>query len=308
MMLRMMTRSLLRSLVPSALLLVGSLLAGCDDGPAVDKSAEHARRAALEDSTTLKLTPDQLRKKLKANEMATFLVYGNDIVEVNLFRSGVRSIEPLKGLPLRGLDLGLTSVTDLSPLQGMKLETLILENVPVSDISVIKGMPLTILKMQKTRVTDFSVLQGMKLEQLNLMNLPFSDLSLLRGMPLNTLWLTATQVTDLSELPTGRLVSLDIERTAVSNLYPLTTVSTLRRLNIAETQVTDVTPLKGLGLERIILTPERIRTGMEHLRAMKSLVLIQTSIEEEMSAEDFWKRYDLGVWKPAETTPENESK
>jgi hypothetical protein len=36
--------------------------------------------------------------------------------------------------------------------------------------------------------------------------------------------------------------------------------------------------------------------------------LIQTSIEEEMSAEDFWKRYDLGVWTPAEVTPESESK
>jgi len=72
--------------------------------------------------------------------------------------------------------------------------------------------------------------------------------------------------------------------------------------------VTDVTPLRGLSLERIVLTPERIRTGMEHLRAMKSLVLIQTSIEEEMSAEDFWKRYDLGVWTPAEVTPESESK
>lgn len=308
MMLRMMTRSLMQRLVPSALLICSSLLTGCDEGPAVDKSAEHARRAAQEDSTTLKMTPDQLRKQLKTNEMATFLVSGNDIVEINLFRSGVRSIEPLKGLPLRGLDLGLTSVSDLSPLEGMKLETLILENVPVSDISVLKGMPLKVLKMQKTKVTDFSVLQGMELEQLNLLNLPFSDLSLLKGMPLNTLWLTATQVTDLSDLPTGRLVSLDIERTAVSNLYPLTTVSTLRRLNIAETQVTDVTPLKGLGLERIVLTPERIRTGMEHLRAMKSLVLIQTSIEEEMSAEDFWKRYDLGVWKPAEATPESESK
>jgi hypothetical protein len=47
---------------------------------------------------------------------------------------------------------------------------------------------------------------------------------------------------------------------------------------------------------------------MEHLRAMKSLVLIQTSIEEEMSAEDFWKRFDLGVWKTTEVTPESESK
>lgn len=284
------------------LALVGMLtaLSGCEEGPKEVTAADHARRVAREDSTTLKLNPDELRRKLKTNEMATFLVSGNDIVEANLFRSGVRSVEALKGVPLRGLDLGFTQVTDLSPLQDMKLETLVLENVPVSDISVIKGMPLRILKLQNTKVTDFSVLQGMPLEQLNLLNLAFSDLSLLKDMPLQILWLAGTQVTELSELPGRKLVSVDVERTAVSSLEPLATISTLRRLNIAGTQVTDVTPLHSLRLERLVLSPERIRTGMEGLRNSKSLVLIQTTIEEEMSADDFWKRYDLGVWKPAD--------
>lgn len=265
-------------------------------------AAEHARRMAKEDSTTLKVTPDALRKKLNTNEMATFLVSGNDIVEANLFRSGIRSAEGLRGVPLRGLDMGFTYVTDLSPLADMKLETLVLENVPVSDISVIKGMPMKVLKLQNTKVTDFSALPGLPLEQLNLLNLPFSDLNLLRDMPLQILWLTGTQVTDLTSLPTRRLQSLDIERTAVSSLEPLATVGTLRRLNIVGTQVTDVTPLQNLRLERLVLSPERIRAGMEKLRACKSLVLIQTSIEEEMSADDFWKRFDLGVWKTPEAT------
>jgi hypothetical protein len=74
---------------------------------------------------------------------------------------------------------------------------------------------------------------------------------------------------------------------------------TLRRLNIASSAVTDVTPLKDLRLERLVLSPEKIQTGMEVLRDMKSLVLIQTSVADEKSAESFWKSYDLGVWKPA---------
>lgn len=278
-------------------------LCGCmQEEPSSITAADRARRSAKEDKTTLKITPDELRRRLKTNEMATFLVSGNDIVEANLFRSGVRSVEPLTGVPLRGLDLGFTQVTDLSPLKGLQLETLVLENVPVSDLSVIQGMPLRILKLQNTRVTDFSALEGLPLEQLNLLNLAFSDLTLLHDMPLQILWLTGTQVTDLAGLPSSRLVSLDIERTAVSSVDALATVSTLRRLNIVGTQVTDVTPLQNLRLERLVLSPERIRTGMQTLRNMKSLVLIQTSIEEEMSADDFWKRYDLGIWKPAEET------
>ncbi len=272
-------------------------VAGCEEGPEGITAAEHARRAAENDSTTLKLAPKDLQKKLNANEMAKFLVSGNEIVEVNLFRSGVRKLDALKGLPLRGVDLGFTPVTDLSPLSGMKLETLVLENVPVSDISVIKGMPLKILKLQNSKVTDFSALAGLPLEQLNVLNLPFSDLSLLANMPLEILWLTGTQVTDLSLVPSRKLVSLDIERTEVSSLDALASMSSLRRLNMASTPITDVTPLKNLRLERLVLTPDRIRTGMDELRKVKSLILIQTSIDQEMSADDFWKRYDLGVWK-----------
>ncbi|MGV2341126.1 MAG UNVERIFIED_CONTAM: hypothetical protein LVR18_46425 [Planctomycetaceae bacterium] len=43
-------------------------------------------------------------------------------------------------------------------------------------------------------------------------------------------------------------------------------VQQLVRLNIAESAVTDVSPLQGLRLQRITLTPERITAGMEVLR------------------------------------------
>jgi internalin A len=282
-------------------------LPGCGKETATPTAADYARRVVREDSTTLKVTPQLLREKLKTNEMATFLVSGNEIVEANLFQSGIHSVDALKGLPLRSVDLGMTQVTDLSPLTDMQLELLILENTPVSDISVVKGMPLSTLKLQNTKVTDFTPLVGLPLEQLNLLNLPFSDLSLLKDMPLNTLWLTGTQIQGLTDLPKSNLVSLDLANTKVAGLEPIAGMTSLRRLNIAETQVTDLTPLQGLQLERIVLSPERIQTGIEHIRAMKSLTLIQTTIDEEQTADAFWKRYDLGVWKSAEpqilTTP-----
>lgn len=281
------------------------LLAGCSEGPTETTAAERARRIAAEDKSTLPITPEELRRRLGTNEMATFLMSGNDIVEANLYQSGIRSVEGLKGLPLRAIDLGFTRVKDLTPLKGMKLKSLVLENTPVSDLSPIKEMPLELLKLQNTAVTDFSPLKGLKLKELNVLNLPFFDLSLLQDMPLEQLWLDGTQVEGLEQLPISGLVSLNVERTAVADLTPVSTMTTLRRLNIAQTQVSDLTPLKGLRLERIILTPERIRTGMESLREMKSLVLIQTSVEQQLSADDFWKRYDLGLFKPAETPAEN---
>ena len=288
-------------------LLCISTCLGCGntEQPAKLNAAEQARRAAKNDTTTLRVDPKKLRTQLGANEMAKFLVEGNDVVEANLFRSGLRSVEPLRGLPLRGLDLGFTYISDLTPLTGMPLESLVLENTNVADLSALRGMPLKILKIQNTKVTDFSFLEGMQLTHFNVLNLPFSDLDALRKMPLNTLWLTGSKVQDLAALSGSRIVSLDLERTEVADLAPLATMSSLKRLNIANTPVMDLRPLAHLSLERIVLSPERIRTGIDTIRNMTSLVYIQTTVDQNQAANEFWKRYDLGIWddaQPSSTT------
>jgi hypothetical protein len=293
-----------------------SVVAGCGGGDGVPSGS--ADRAVVSKQSTasvpsggqaesaaeagvITVTPQELRRRLNCYQ-AEFQMQGTEIVEVSLFQTGVRDISALRGLPLRALDLGMTQVSDLGALQGMKLERLDLENVPVTDIGVLSGMPLKVLKMQKSKVTDFAVLGSLRLEQLNVLDLPFADSDLLfvRESPLETIWLAGTKVTDLSGLPLSGLKSLDIERTAVSSLVPLSGSLQLVRLNIAESAVTDVTALQGLRLQRITLSPERITAGMEVLRGMDSLKQIQTSINEPMSAADFWKRYDLGVYKPQE--------
>jgi hypothetical protein len=268
------------------------------DTPTTDAAVEVARRAALEQSTTLTVTPEELKRQLNCWQ-ANFVMRGNDVMEASLYQSGIRSIAPLKGLPLIALDLGMTQVADLAPLAGMQLERLDLENTPVADISLLRGMPLTVLKLQNTKVTDFAPLDGLPLKQLNLLGLPFADshLALIQGAPLETLWLAGTQVSDLSSLPLKSLESLDIARTRVSSLTPLSSAVRLQRLNIAETAVSDLTPLSGLRLQRITLTPARITAGIEVLRNMPSLTQIQTDINEPLSTADFWQRFDLGLYQ-----------
>lgn len=282
-------------------------LFGCSETtpPAEDEIAGTARSDAREQSTTDTVTPEELKRQLNCWQ-AKFVMQGSDITEASLYQSGVRNITPLRGLPLVALDLGMTQVADLAPLSGMPLQRLDLENTPVADIGLLRGMPLTLLKLQNTKVTDFSPLNGMPLNQLNLLNLPFNDshIPLLQNMPLETLWLAGTQVTDLTGLPLTALESLDIARTAVASLAPLANASRLRRLNIAETPVTDLTPLADLRLQRITLTPAQITAGIEVLRNMPSLTQIQTDINEPLSTADFWQRFELGLYKPAETAPD----
>lgn len=282
-------------------------LAGCSDPAATDAVAEVsevAGRAAVEPATTASVTPAELKRQLNCWQ-AEFVMLGNDIREASLYQSGIRSIAPLKGLPLIALDLGMTQVADLTPLSGMQLQRLDLENTPIADISLLRGMPLSVLKMQNTKVTDFSVLEGLPLTQLNLLGLPFSDahLPLLQQAPLQTIWLAGTLVTDLATLPVTDLESLDIARTKVSSLAPLASATRLKRLNIAETPVTDLTPLAGLRLQRITLSPASISAGMEALRNMPSLTQVQTDINEPLAAADFWQRFDLGLYKTDASQP-----
>jgi len=277
---------------------VPAVFSGCSETPSTDQAVEVARRAALEQSTTLTVTPEDIKRQLNCWQ-ANFVMQGNDIKEASFYQSGIRSIAALKGLPLIALDLGMTQVADLAPLAGMQLERLDLENTPVADISLLRGMPLTVLKLQNTKVTEFAPLEGLPLKQLNLLELPFADthLALIQTAPLETLWLAGTEVSDLSSLPLKSLESLDIARTRVSSLTPLSSAVRLRRLNIAETAITDLTPLSGLRLQRITLTPARITSGIEVLRKMESLTQIQTDINEPLSTADFWQRFDLGLYK-----------
>ncbi len=233
-----------------------------------------------------------LRRELGANSQAQFTKAGGKILAVNLMNSDTETIEPLRGLPLKYLDLTELPITDLSPLTGMPLNELYLEGTQVQSLEPLRGLPLRILRMEHTPVTDLSPLAGMPLEQLNVYNTQVTDISVISEMPLNTLWVSGSRVQDLSPIRDIPLESLDIENTPVTDLEPLSGKTSLKRLNIAGTDVTDLRPLRGLRLERLIFSPERITLGMEVIRDMPSLQSLGEDFESVRPAPQFWSTWD----------------
>ncbi len=71
----------------------------------------------------------------------------------------------------------------------------------------------------------------------------------------------------------------------------------LRLLWIYETGITDLTPLQGMPLEEMRLTPKNITRGLDVLRDMKSLKTIGISQDQSWPAAEFWERYDKGEFK-----------
>lgn len=276
------------------------LVAGCggEETASSDNSADPPVAQAPASTTPVWPTIAELREQLGVGPDAVFRKAGGEIRFISLGGSSqVKDITPLKGLPLRMLDLRETQVADITVLKGMPLEELYLESTNVTDISPLAGMPLEKLYLNHTKVSDLTPLAGMQFDELNLFGTEVTDLSPLRNVEVNTLWLRETGVESIAPLAGHSLVSLDIEQTAVSDLSPLTEMTSLQRLNIANTGVTDVTPLAGLPLSRLIFTPSRIEKGLEAVRRMQTLAELDVTFREpsRLSPREFWQQYDAGT-------------
>jgi Leucine-rich repeat (LRR) protein len=185
--------------------------------------------------------------------------------------SPVRALGKLRALKCSGFGDRNSPLTDLSPLSGLPLRTLILAKGELFDLSPLRGMALTEFSCYGTRVTDLSPLQGMKLRVLNLDSLHVSDLSPLQGMPLETLVLSrkaedltvlagmntlehlyfeGTTISDLSPLKGMKLTTLTMCTNPVSDLSPLLGMK-LTFLHFGGTKVSDLSPLYGMPLSHL---------------------------------------------------------
>ncbi len=194
--------------------------------------------------------------------------------------SPVRALAGLRTLSCRGSTAGKGKVSDLSPLQGMKLTRLYCFYTQVSDLSPLRGMPLTLLACSGTQVSDLSPLKGMPLVHLSCSATMISDLSSLQGMPLTRLGFYSTQVSDLSPLKGMPLTHLDC----------------------GSTQVADLSPLLGMDLTDIALTPTNITKGLDAIRQMKSLKTIGLRGDRQIPPDEFWRKYDAGEFGKPITT------
>jgi hypothetical protein len=144
----------------------------------------------------------------------------------------------LKKLGCAGSGPGKGKMSELAPLQGMKLAVLDCGWSPlVVDLSALKGMPLTYLNIGDTGVADLSPLQGMNLNELRCGDTAVSDLSSLIGMNLASLNCDRTQVSDLSPLRGMKLRYLYCQNTPVSAFAAIEGCDTLRIVQLGDSAI-----------------------------------------------------------------------
>ena len=209
--------------------------------------------------------------------------------------SPVRALTRLSSLKCSGFGDRNSPLTDLSPLSGLPLRTLVLAKGELFDLSPLKGMPLTEFSCYGTRVTDLSPLEGMKLRVLNCDSIRVSDLSPLKGMPLETLVLSrkaedltalagmntlenlvfeGTTISDLSPLRGMKLTTLNMYASPVSDLSPLEGMK-LRYLHCGSTKVSDLAPLDGMPLTHLNCAGTKVNdASLAQIKNCKDLILL----------------------------------
>jgi serine/threonine protein kinase len=100
----------------------------------------------------------------------------------------LRSLEPLRGLPLQQLHVDNHPLADLSPLTGMPLEHLNVSFTDVADLRPLARLPLRSLLAWGAKIEDLRPLAGLNLEEFSCPLTPVTSLEVFRGKPLKRLW------------------------------------------------------------------------------------------------------------------------
>src|SRR5262249_4742520 len=104
-------------------------------------------------------------------------------------RTEVADLTPLQGMPLKYVDLfWAQNIKDLTPLEGAPLEYLNLTALRVSNLSLIAGMKtLRTLILDSMPVTDLTPLRGLRLKSLSIQGTLATDLTPIKELPLKSL-------------------------------------------------------------------------------------------------------------------------
>jgi hypothetical protein len=206
-------------------------------------------------------------------------------------------------------------VTDISPIRVFNALRVLecrgtFNNGPkgvLADLTPLKGMnlaALTVLDLRWTKVTDAGMVHFKDckdLMQVHLSTTEVADVGLAHFKDcknLAELNLGGTRVTDAGLIyfkDCPALTRLILRGSKVSDAglahfkgTPLSVVW------IENTGITDLTPLQGMPLEDIRLTPMNITRGLDILRDMKGLKAIGIDGERAWPAAEFWERHDKG--------------
>ncbi|NLM19340.1 MAG: protein kinase [Clostridiaceae bacterium] len=223
-------------------------------GDTIYRTEVNNRIDAIRIYGTYILHPDLEDKLIKTHVDKGTVSY---ITDTGFRIDGRGDISSLADIPnmyyLRNLTLTSQSISDLSPLSGMKLEKINLSNNFVGNLLSLKDMAT--------------------LRELDVCQNPLRDLTpISRLLSLESLDISQTQVTDLMPLAElTKLQTLNLEYCDIEDISVLAKLPNLREVDVSNTLITDLSPLirphnsvtvRCVGLPRSVIDAVRDNPGI----------------------------------------------
>jgi hypothetical protein len=236
----------------------------------------------------------------------------------------IRSIKPLAEMPLEWLSMEAPEVDDYTPLRKMPLKHLDLVAGHISDLGVLRGTKLEYLNLSFCRnLSDLAPLSGMPLRRLVLNGcLKVEDIGPLAGSPITDLDLPGTAIRDVKVLAKMKLTRLWLENCKqlesleglhdgmplahlnLDGCQKLKSIAPLKGIKLVELGVmrcpgvTDLSPLAGMPLRSIRLSPRQItKDNMRALLALETLREVTVEGKGKYDTPKFRELYEAGEFE-----------
>ena len=179
-----------------------------------------------------------------------------DMLDLWELDAGGMGISDLTGLEcaknLHRLHAPVNQIDDLSPLAGLPLGSLCLDNNGISDITTLSALPtLGELYLNENQISDITAIAGLvNLGRLELNDNQISDLSPIASLTkLDRLEMSRNAVVDISPLSSLRnLMTLEMTDNQINDISGLGGVDRFGHLFLSRNQISDISPLWGADL------------------------------------------------------------
>jgi Leucine-rich repeat (LRR) protein len=183
--------------------------------------------------------------------------------------AGLRSLVPLRKMPLRKLNVAYTLIDDLKPLANSRLVVLNLRKTGVADLGPLINCPIEEIVLSGTEVKSLLPLRGKNLRRLEISGLKINDLSPVSGKPLKILEAAQTGIRDLNPLRGLPLVRLNLAESSAFDYAVLKTLNQVEDLDLSGTQFKDLSFCRQMPLRSLRIA----RTKINDLMLLKDLNL-----------------------------------
>ena len=212
---------------------------------------------------------------------AGILITAADMARLERLEADEAGIRNLTGLEaatrLERIEFRHNAISDLSPLAGLtQLNNIKLRGNRITDVSPLAGLiNVDWLGLEENEITDLSPLKGLiKLNGIGISGNPVSNVAPLASLTsLEGIAAWNTRISNfsvLSKLPRLRWIEFGGDR-SVSKIPSLKGLKTLRRLEISESNIADLSPLAELTQLQELTLVNNLISDVSPLRNLKNL-------------------------------------